>query len=161
VLALSPAWNLRPMSCTTIGLLLVVGWLHDHCTGKRPLPWGLPVVMLLWSNLHPGVILGQGLLAGAIAWERLNVRVRLNAPLDRPALHRLTLIGGLGLAATFIAPDPVERLLYPFKPELAHPIMRMFGEMQPLHTFLAHSPLNTVVPYIVALLVGLTVVLRF
>ncbi|MCC6417535.1 MAG: hypothetical protein IT429_04735 [Gemmataceae bacterium] len=161
ILAISPAWNLRPMACTTVGLLLVTGWLHDHCTGKRPLTWWLPPVMLLWSNLHPGVILGQGVLVGAIAWEWLNARVRLNAPLDRARLWRLTRVGGLGVAATFLAPDPVERFLYPFKPELAHPIMRMFGEMQPLHTFFAVSPLTTVVPYAVAALVGLTVVLRF
>src|SRR5262249_15841070 len=67
VLVLVGSWNLRALYCTTVGLLLVSGWLHDHCTGKRPLPWLLPVVMLLWANLHPGVITGQGLLAGAIA----------------------------------------------------------------------------------------------
>src|SRR5437870_2169465 len=55
VFILAPAWNLRPMYCTTIGLLLVAGWLHDHCNGRRPLTCWLPLVMLLWSNLHPGV----------------------------------------------------------------------------------------------------------
>ncbi|MCI0456734.1 MAG: hypothetical protein L0Z62_07125 [Gemmataceae bacterium] len=161
ILALSPAWNLRPMSCTTIGLLLLVGWLHDHCSGRKALTWWLPVLMLLWSHLHPGVLLGQAILIGAIAWEWVNARLRLNAPLDRPALKRLTLIGGLGLTATFIAPDPIERLLYPFKPELAHPVMRIFGEMQPLHTFLFHSPLTTLAVYVVAALTALTLVLRF
>jgi hypothetical protein len=161
VIVLAPAWNLRPLCCTTIGLLLVSGWLHDHCTGRRPLPWLLPVVMLLWANLHPGVITGQGLLAGAIGWEWLNRWLRLNPPLDRGACRRLTVIGGLGLAATFLSPDPLERLLYPFRSEVSHPVQRIFTEMQPLHAFLLTPPYTVALAYAVAFLVGLTVVLRF
>jgi hypothetical protein len=161
VVVVYPAWNLRPLYCTTIGLLLVSGMLHDHCTGRRPLSWWLPVVMLLWSNLHPGVITGQGLLAGAIAWEWVNRRVKLNTPLSRAACLRLTLIGGLGLAATFVSPDPIDRLLYPFRPELAHPVQRIFAEMQPLHTFILTPPYFSNLAYGIALLVGLTVVFRF
>ncbi len=161
IIVANPAWNLRPLYCTTIGLLLVSGWLHEHCTGRRPLTWWLPVVMLLWANLHPGVITGQGLLLGAIAWEWLNRLVKLNAPLDRRGCWRLTAIGGLGLAATFLSPDPLDRLLYPFRPELAHPVQRLFSEMRPLHTVFFDLPLLTGVTYAVALLVGLTVVCRF
>ena len=161
VFVLTPVWNLRPLYCTTIGLLLVSGWLHDHCTGRRPLTWWLPVVMLLWGNLHPGVITGQGLLLGAIAWEWLNRWVQLNAPLDRPALWRLTLVGGAGLLATLITPNPLERLLYPLKPELAHPIMRVFAEMAPLHTFLVKMPVAIGLVYVLAALVLVSVVLRF
>jgi len=32
----------------------------------------VPLLMLVWGNTHPGIITGQGLLAGAIAWEWLN-----------------------------------------------------------------------------------------
>jgi hypothetical protein len=160
IFILTPLWNLRPLYCTTIGLLLVSGWLHDHCTGRRPLTWWLPVVMLLWGNLHPGVITGQGLLAGAIAWEALNRRIRLNTPLGVPALRRLGIVGGVGLLATLATPNPLERLLYPLKPELAHPIMRVFAEMQPLYSFLASKPVLVVLVYGAAALVLLTVVLR-
>ena len=86
VLVEAPAWNLRPLYLSTIGLLLVAGRLHDHCTGRRPLPWWLPLLTLAWANLHPGVVMGQGLLVGAIGWEWLNSRLRLNTPLDRRAL---------------------------------------------------------------------------
>jgi hypothetical protein len=161
VFCLTPVWNLRPLYFTTIGLLLVSGWLHDHCTGRRPLIWWLPLVMLLWANLHPGVITGQGLLLGAITWEWLNRWVKLNVPLDRAALWRLTIVGGAGLLAALIAPDPLERFLYPFKPELAHPIMRVFAEMAPLHQFLPQKPAVIILVYIVAALVFLTVILRF
>ncbi len=161
VCVLSPAWNLRPLYCTTIGLLLVSGWLHDHCHGRRPLTWWLPLVMWLWCNLHPGVIVGQGLLVGAILWEWLNCWLKLNPPLQRTACWRLTLIGALGLATTLISPDPFERLLYPFRPELAHSVQRAFVEMRPLYTFLTRPPYTSCVAYLVAALVGLTLVLRF
>jgi hypothetical protein len=161
ILVLAGSWNLRPMYCTTVGLLLVSGWLHDHCTGRRPLSWRLPVVMLLWANLHPGVITGQALLAGAIAWEWVNRRLRLNAPLSVEACRRLTVVGGLGLVATFLGPDPLERLLFPFQPELNHPIMRGFLEMRPSHTLLATPPYTAFLVYVVAALVLLTLVLRF
>jgi hypothetical protein len=158
---LASGWNLRPLFFTSIGLLLVSGWLHDHCTGQRQLNWWLPVVMLLWANLHPGVITGQGLLAGAIAWEWINRRVRLNAPLDRPACWRLTLIGGLGLAATFVSPNPVERMLCPFQPELRHPVQRIIMEMKPLWWAAVEPPFEGIPVYLIAAVIGLTVVLRF
>jgi hypothetical protein len=161
VLVLAGSWNLRPLYCTTVGLLLVSGWLHDHCIGRRPLPWWLPAVLLLWANLHPGVIAGQGLVAGAIAWEWVNRRVRLNAPLSGGAFRRLAVVGGLGLAATFVSPDPLERLLYPFRAELQHPIVRGFLEMRPPHTLLATPPYSIVLVYVVAALVLLTLVPRF
>jgi hypothetical protein len=160
-LFLAGGWNLRPLFCTSIGLLLVSGWLHDHCTGRRPLTWWLPVVMLLWANLHPGVITGQGLLAGAVAWEWLNRRVRLNTPLGPEACRRLTVIGSLGLAATFVAPAPVERLLTPFRPELRHPIQRVIIEMKPLWEAALVPPYECVAVYLLAAVFGLTVVLRF
>jgi hypothetical protein len=158
---LSPAWNLRPLYYTSIGLLLLSGWLHDHCTGRRPLPWGLPLLMLVWANSHPGVITGQGLLVGAIGWEWINGWIGLNSRLDRSAFRRLAVVGGLGLLATFVSPDPLERLLYPFRPELAHPVQRLFVEMQPLHSFLTLPPYTPVGAYILAGLVLLTVVCRF
>jgi hypothetical protein len=161
VAVLSTGWNLRPLYCTTIGLLLVSGWLHDHCNGRRPHGWWVPAAMCLWANLHPGVIAGQGLLLGAIVLEWLNQWLRINAPLARPACWKLTLIGLLGLAATFISPDPIERLLYPFRPEVAHSIQRIFVEMQPAYTFLTQPPYTIWLAYLLAAVVLLTVFLRF
>ena len=63
--------------------------------------------------------------------------------------------------ATFISPHPVQRLLYPFDPHLAEPIQRVFVEMQPLYTTLTKAPYTTVLIYVVAFLVALSVMLRF
>ena len=161
VLVLMRAWNLRPLYCTTVGLLLVTCRLHDHCTGRRSLPLWLPIVLLLWANLHPGVIVGQALLAGAIGWEWLNRGLRLNAPLNHRALVRLTWVGGLSLAASFVSPDPLERLLYPFRPEIHHPIMRSFVEMRPLTAFVVEPPYTFALVYVVAALAAWTLIRRF
>ena len=176
----SPSWNLRPLYCTTIGLFLCWSLLHDFCCASdqegRSL-WLLPPVMLLWANTHPGVITGQALIVGAIGWEWLNYGLwRMfpssgqvgnlfhkfgNQPLQQRQLWRLTLIGGLALAATFISPDPIDRLLYPFSADLKHPIFRIFVEMQPLHRFLFREPFVAPVVYAVAALVLFSIVKRF
>lgn len=161
VFVLTPAWNLRPLYVTTIGLLLLAGLLRDHCTGRKPLPWWTVLVTLLWANMHPGVITGQGLLLGAIGWEWLNRRLMWNPPLDRPSITRLTLIGGLAFLATFVCPDPIERLRYTFMPELAHPIMRIFAEMHPLYTFITTPPSAVGLVYVLAALVLCSVFARF
>jgi hypothetical protein len=161
ILVLSPAWNLRPLYCTTIGVLLVSGWLRDHCRGRQPLDWRLPMTMLLWANCHPGVIAGQGLLAGAMVWESINGRLHINRPLSAMGLGRLCVVGSAGLVATLISPDPLGRLLYPFQSELRHPIWRIFAEMQPLYFFLFRAPLVAWVVYPVALVAAITVVCRF
>jgi len=188
----APAWNLRPLYCTTIGLFLCWSMLHDLCvrrkesqtqrTQRQPenrsasfalsafqkrhvrisrLNWiWLPLTMLLWANMHPGVITGQALIVGAIGWEWLNYWLQWNQRLDLPALRRLTIIGAIALAATFISPDPIDRLLYPFSPDLKHPIFGIFVEMQPLHRFLFRQPLVAPVVYATAALVLFTIYKR-
>src|SRR5262245_47426629 len=176
IYVVSPAWNLRPLYCTTIGLFLCWSLLHDHCTGRQPLSWwALPLVMLLWANMHPAVITGQALILGAIGSEWLvflRARSASEGPaslacasgsqsMNRPALIRLTLIGGVAFAATFVSPNPIDRLLYPFAADLKHPIFRIFVEMQPLHRFLFQQPVVAPVVYAVAGLTLFAIVRRF
>lgn len=151
ILVLAPSWNLRPLFVTTLGLLLVSGWLHEHCAGGRRVPWTLPFVMLVWANAHPGVIAGQGLLFGALAWETANRVLKWNAPLDGPRWRRLMLVGGLGLAATFVCPDPLGRVRYAFDQNLAHPIHRILVEMTPTWRVASAPPYNFAPIYAVAL----------
>ncbi len=137
-----PMWSPRPLWVSNLGLLLAAGWLRDTCAGRRTgaVDWRLPLLYLVWANCHPGVIAGQALLVGAVAWEWLNRAVRFNPPLPAGALRRLTVTGLLALAASLVGPDPLGRLLYPFNPDLRHPIMRHFGELLPLYTFFDTYP---------------------
>jgi hypothetical protein len=158
---LSSFWNLRPMLCTTLGLLLVSGWLHDHCTGQRKLCLAIVPTMLIWGNLHPGVIMGQALILGSIACEWLNQWLLVNPPLDKLQCGRLTCVGGLGLAASFVSPDPIDRLLYPFSAAIAHPIQRSFLEMKPAYVFLLEPRWEIWLAFVVVILIGLACLVSF
>src|SRR5207302_6058035 len=83
----------------------------------------------------------------------LNRWWKLNPPLTRQACSRLTFFGVLGLLASLICPGPIERLHYTFDPNLAHPIMRGFVEMLPLHWHAARPPFLAGLIYVVAALV--------
>lgn len=159
-LVLFPGWNLRAMSVTTIGILLTVMTLHDHCWAKRPLPWWLPMVYLLWANMHPGVIAGLGILFLAVCWVSLNQLARWTTTLPRSAWLRLMVISALCFLASLIAPDPLDRFLYPLNPDLRHPIMKIFTEMQPLASFVFDLPITVILSYLVMALVLLTLVWR-
>jgi hypothetical protein len=51
--------------------------------------------------------------------------------------------------------------LYPFSPDISHPIQRVFVEMQPLYATIARAPISGVLIYLVAAIVLVTVALRF
>jgi hypothetical protein len=161
VVVCADSWNLRPLYFTTLGLLLTSWWLGDHCRGKRPLTWWLVPVMWLWANVHPGVIIGQLLLLGAIVWEGVNWWIRFNPPLPFLAWRRLALIGGLSIVVTFVAPDPIGRTTAPFRAELRHPIQRIYREMAPLYEQAISWPYTAALTYVIAVLVLVTIVFRF
>jgi hypothetical protein len=70
-------------------------------------------------------------------------------------------VGGIALLASLVCPNPLERLVYPFTPQLTHPIQRVFVEMQPLYTTLGKAPYTSGLIYLVAAVVAVSVVLRF
>ena len=86
---------------------------RDHCLGRRPLSWFFPLLMFAWAKLHPGVIMGQGLICGAIGWEWCNLALRWNKPLTKPQCIRLTIVGGAGPGGNVSQPAPHRPLLVP------------------------------------------------
>jgi hypothetical protein len=86
----SPAWCLRPQvltltMCATTLFILV----------RRRYLWWLPVLFLVWANLHGAVALGGVLMIAA--WVAYAIH-------DRKSLPQLTLIGILCLTATAMTP---------------------------------------------------------
>jgi len=102
-------WTVRPQVFTW---LLVAVFLHAlylyHRDGKGRL-WHLPLLMLLWANLHAGYVIGLvllGLWLAAMAAERVLWHERRD--LRGPAL---TLVASF--AATAVNPNGLALLTYP------------------------------------------------
>ena len=162
VLVLIPCWNLRPYYFTTLGLFATTWMLQDHCSNRRPLPWFFPLVLFLWANLHPAVITGQALICGAIAWEWCNRKLGWNEPLSKSMCWRLTFVGVAALAASFVTPNPIERLLFPFAANIKHPVQKLFVEMQPAYSQLTNpSHLALWLIFLITAAVAVTVILQF
>jgi hypothetical protein len=92
----SPVWALRPQIAT----LLAVAGLATLLTRERF--WPIPLLFLLWANIHGGVVLGGIVLvavtgAAALRWQRTHESA------DRRRLHALALVlplAGLASCAT-------------------------------------------------------------
>jgi hypothetical protein len=72
--------------------------------------WGVPVLMLLWANMHPGFMLGVGLIGAYVCLEFVKI-VLLKYPVDR---GRFLAVAGLllfGMLLTLLNPNGVA----PFK----------------------------------------------
>lgn len=91
----------------------------------------------------------------------LNLKLQWNPPLSRAQAWRLAWVGSLALLATCISPDPLDRLLYPFRPELRHPVMHTFNEMHPLLAAPGGFPVVVITTYAVALVSLYVLVRRF
>jgi hypothetical protein len=90
-------WLTRPHIFT---FLFTALWAYLLENGKSKL-WLFPLIMLIWVNTHGAFIAGFVILGGHVAgwfWEYLQKKATLEK------LTRLSLIGGLSVAATFINP---------------------------------------------------------
>jgi hypothetical protein len=107
---LAPGMLARPhLLALPVLALWTVGLLEARQAGRAPPIW-LPLVMMLWANLHSSFIVGL-LIAAALALEAL---------LDLKAWRRRTLIGwaaflGLCLVASLATPHGIEGLVFPLR----------------------------------------------
>jgi len=101
--------ELRPHIFSFIGVVLVYTNISSALSKLRRgviLPVDLiflPLIMLLWANLHPGFILGWVIILVMLAGEALN-RWRGIHALEHPALRRLFIWCGIALIASLANP---------------------------------------------------------
>lgn len=92
----SPVWALRPQVATMLAVAVLATLL------ARQRFWPIPILFLLWANVHGGVVLGGLMLVAATAaavWRWLRTR----AAVDRGragALAGVLLLSGLAACAT-------------------------------------------------------------
>jgi hypothetical protein len=127
-LASAPTWGVRPQmfSLMFIGLFLYLLEKFRQNGRLRHL-YPLPVLTLLWVNLHAGFLLGLGVIGLYISGEAVGILVALarrTKPSLAPAIHLLAALGACTLA-TLANPNGIRILTYPFE-TLSSPSMQQF-----------------------------------
>lgn len=89
-------WTDRPALFTFVLFPLVLELLFAARAGSRRALIAIPLLLLLWANLHGGYVVGLGLI-GAFATEALLLR--------RPGARTLLLVLALSTLATFADPE--------------------------------------------------------
>ena len=116
-LTASVFWAPRPQmfSYALTALVLYVLYLRRH-RGVDVL-WALPVIMLVWANLHGGFAIGLLLIAGTLVGELLERIMPLDdrGSLDPSALRRLAAFGALSVGAACINPYGPRLLAVPIE----------------------------------------------
>ena len=101
--------GVRPREFTLLFVAAYVSSLLRFREGRPAHLWILPVLMLLWVNVHGAFMLGIALLGLVILSETLSwARFGAKAP------RRLWLCGGATIAAAAVNPAGPRMLLYPF-----------------------------------------------
>lgn len=117
-LASAPFWGVRPqlfnMLLTASFVFLLEGY-KDGRVSRRAL-LSLPLLTLLWANLHSGYLLGVALLLVYLVGESLTQRLgwQSERTLTWPAIRWLAIMTGASFLAAAINPNGPELWIYPF-----------------------------------------------
>lgn len=106
----APALNVRPQVVTTFLVALLALLLTRYGNGHSRALWPLPLIFLLWVNLHGGYLIGLALLGLAVVGSAFPDGLR--AP--RPPPRSLLAVSALSGLATLLNPRGLEAWLYPF-----------------------------------------------
>jgi hypothetical protein len=101
--------GVRPQMVTMLFFACAVLLLTLYIQGNTRALWPLPVLFIIWVNLHGGYIIGLALLCLTVAGVVLSRLLKRPAPPLRP----LVLITLLCFVATLVSPNGVSGLTYP------------------------------------------------
>src|SRR5262249_25691254 len=103
-----PNIGVRPRELTQLFLVVFLNELMRYREQHAGRLWTLPIVMVLWVNVHGGFVLGLGLLGLFLIGETVDwLRSR------RPFPRQLLLVGVLTVVAASINPAGPQMLFYP------------------------------------------------
>lgn len=113
-LAGAPVWGPRPQMLTFVFVGLELLWLRRSIDGRsRAILW-LPLVMLLWSNLHGSWPVGFLFLVIALLHEALAWFADRSQPGHLAQVRRLVLVGVASAAAVLVNPNGPAIVAYPW-----------------------------------------------
>lgn len=146
-------WSARPQMVTFVLASLTAYILYAHKQGRRRIIWFLPLVMLVWGNVHGGFAVGFILIVAYIVGEAGNVILGTGATPARGWREpgRLAAVGALSFVVLALNPNGIEMWTYPFRTVGIGILQEFIQEWQPpdFHQFYLH-------PFIWLLLAALT-----
>ncbi len=104
------SWGVRPQMITLLFGALFLYLLEDYRRGRRHRLWLLPILTLIWVNLHGGYLLGLALIAAYVAGAVASSRIGRKAPRVRPLALAFLASG----AASLLNPQGPGIWIYPF-----------------------------------------------
>ena len=111
----APIWGPRAQMITFALTCLELYWLHGYLSGRSRALQFLPLVMVLWANLHGGWVIAFAWLGVAIvaelalwAWEPSNLAHRAH-------VRFLAIVTGASAVAVLATPHGFSLYLYPFQ----------------------------------------------
>ncbi|MBS1253222.1 MAG: hypothetical protein MAG451_02271 [Anaerolineales bacterium] len=106
--------NMRPQSYSFIFFAVYYWILEEYREGRRDRLWLLPVLMVLWVNLHGAFVLGIGVVGLVLVSETIRraVRGQRAGTLEPAALRKLALVLGLTLLAALLNPETYRVFAY-------------------------------------------------
>lgn len=109
-------WGARPQLFNLFFFALFIYLLERWRSQRLPdrALWFIPLVTILWANLHSGYLLGVVLLAVYAVGEALQRFASPGGSLPWAAIRRLALVTGLAFVAAGINPNGASLWLYPF-----------------------------------------------
>ena len=109
----------RPVLFTILFSVIAFLLLDDFVRNKGRKIYFLPLIMLLWSNMHGGFILGNLIILVFMLGESLNIIFKRDG-LTRKELIVFYLIGILSVAASYFNPNGFKAFLVVLSPEYKH-----------------------------------------
>jgi len=112
----------RPQVFSFLFFAVLIYLLREFARNERPsriFYFIFPLTTLLWSNMHPGIIVGQAVIVTYLIAEALKFLHPGLYPLRKDAYRRLLLAGCAGLAASLINPNTYRPVIELFQmPEI-------------------------------------------
>ncbi len=111
-------WGARPQIFNlllTAVFVLIVERVKDGQWGRRAL-WWLPLLTLIWANLHSGYLLGIVLLGTYVVGDVMQhwLATPTERTLDRTAVTHLFAVTFVSFLAAAVNPSGIELWIYPF-----------------------------------------------
>lgn len=147
----SVVWAARPQMITFVFTALIAYWL-DRFKRRQGHLWWVPLLMVVWVNVHGGFAIGFMLMLAYLIGEAVNNLTRHEADpvADWSRLRHLGLIFVISLAVIVVNPYTWRMWLYPFQTVGIGALRDFIQEWQSPNFHLPHTQ-----PFIIMLLLVL------